>query len=233
MTDNSRQSGLGGQVKLETGQVDVQQELDRLQAEIEMLRAAQERLVRAADADRRTIERDLHGGVLQYLVALTAMLQLARIAADSDPAEVKALLEEMGRDVRQVLDETTLFMQRIYPSALELGGLAALLRSAALNAGVRATVDVDAGSSFPPEAGMTVYLAWLALLARGSNESQVTIKVREGENALTFELLGKAAASNADLDRLQDRVEALGGRLTNEPEADGAVRVVGSLPLRR
>jgi signal transduction histidine kinase len=80
---------------------------------------------------------------------------------------------------------------------------------------------------------MTVYLAWLALLARGSNESQVTIKVREGENALTFELLGKAAASNADLDRLQDRVEALGGRLTNEPEADGAVRVVGSLPLRR
>ena len=179
------------------------------------------------------MERDLHSGVLQYLVALAAALQLARIAADSDPAEVKALLEEMGRDVRQVLDETARLVQRIYPSALELSGLAGLLRSAALNAGVPATVEVDAGSSFPPEVGMTVYLCWLALLARGSNEGQVTIVVREAEDALTFELVGKDDGSDADLDRLQDRVEALGGRLTIESELGGGIRLSGSLPLRR
>ena len=73
--------------------------------------------------------------------------------------------------MRQALDETALLAQRIYPSALELGGLAALLRSAALNAGVPATVDVVAGSSYPPEVGMTVYLCWLALLARGARKT--------------------------------------------------------------
>jgi signal transduction histidine kinase len=210
----------------------VQRELDRLRSEIEKLRLARERLVLAADADRRTIERDLHDGVHQHLVALAATLQLTRLAVDSDPAAAKAFLEELDRDVRQALEETALLVQRIYPSTLDLSGLAALLRSAALNAGVPATVDVSAGSSYSPEIGMTVYLCWLALLARGSNERKVAIRVREDEDAVTFELVGNAAASDADLDRLQDRVEALGGRLTYEPEP-GGVRVSGWLPLRR
>ena len=210
----------------------MQQELDRLRIEIEKLRGARERLVLAADADRRTIERDLHDGVHQHLFALAATLQLARLAADSDPAAVKTLLEELGRDVRQALDETALLVQRIYPSTLELGGLAALLRSAALNAGVPATIEVSAGSSYSPQIGMTIYLCWVALLARGTNEGKVAIRVREDEDAVTFELVGKAAASDADLDRLQDRVEALGGRLTNEPEP-GGIRVSGCLPLQR
>ena len=197
------------------------------------LRAARERLVLAADSDRRAIERDLHNGVHQYLVALAATVQLARLAADSDPAAVKALLEEMDRDLRQALDETALLAQRIYPSTLELGGLAALLRSTAVHARVPATVDVPAGSSYPAEVGMTVYLCWLALLARGSDESQVTISVREIEDALSFELTGEGTASDADLNRLQDRVEALGGRLTSEPQPGGSIRLSGSLPLRQ
>ena len=61
----------------------------------------------------------------------------------------------------------------------------------------------------------------------------MTIRVREGEDALTFELVGKAAGSDADLDRLQDRVEALGGRLTIEPEPGGGIRLSGSLPRSR
>jgi signal transduction histidine kinase len=211
----------------------VQQELDRLRVEIEKLRAAQERLVLAADADRRTIERDLHDGVHQHLVALAATLQLARLAADSDPAAVKALLEEMSRDVRQALDETALLAQSIYPAMLELGGLAALLRAAAVNADVAATVDVSDGSSHAPEVAMTVYLCWLAMIAGGSDEPQVTIRVREAEDAVTFEVVGKGSESEAELDRLQDRIEALGGRLTIEPDPGGGIRLSGSLPLRR
>ena len=80
---------------------------------------------------------------------------------------------------------------------------------------------------------MTVYLCWLALLARGSNERQVTIVVREAEDTLTFELVGKDDGSVADLERLVDRVEALGGRLTIESELGGGVHLSGSLPLRR
>jgi len=216
---------------MEPGQVGAQEELERLRVEIEELRAARERLVRAADADRRAIERELHGGVHQRLVALATSLQLARLAAGSDPTEVEALLDEMERDVRQALDETALLAQGIYPSALELGGLAALLRAAAVNADVPATVDVSDGSSHAPEIAMTVYLCWLAFLARGSNGRPVTIAVGEDEEALTFELVGEVSGSDADLERLQDRVTALGGRLTTEPEPGGGIRLAGSLPL--
>ena len=216
---------------MEAGQVGVQEELDRLRVEIEELRAARERLVLAADADRRAIERELHAGVHQRLVALATSLQLARLAAGSDPAAVETLLEEMTGDVRQALDDTALLAQGIYPSALELGGFASLLRAAAVNADVRATVDVSDGSSLAPEIGMTVYLCWLALLARGSNERPVSIALREDEEALTFEIVGEPSGSDADLKRLQDRVVALGGRLTIEPAPGGGVRLSGSLRL--
>jgi signal transduction histidine kinase len=232
-TDSLRESTTRRSITLEAEQTkEWRDELERLRAEVAELRAARERLVMAADADRRTIERDLHEGVHQHLVAHAATLQLARLAVDSDPAAAKTLLEELGRDVRQALEETALLAQRIYPSTLELSGLAALLRSAALNAGVPATIEVSAGSSYSPKIAMTVYLCWLGLLARGSNERKVAIWVREDEDAVTFELIGNAAASDADLDRLQDRVEALGGRLTNEPEP-GGIRVSGCLPLGR
>jgi signal transduction histidine kinase len=193
-------------------------------------RTAEERLVLAADADRRTIERELHGGVYQYLVALATTLQLARRASGSDPAAVDALLDEMERDVRRALDETALLAQRIYPSALELGGLATLLRSAAVLAGVPARVDVAADSTYAPEIAMTVYLCWLAALASGKSETQVTIAVKEIDDTLGLELA--AEGLGAGFDRLRDRVEALGGSLAIE-SAPGGIHLSGSLPLRK
>jgi signal transduction histidine kinase len=196
----------------------------------ENLCAARKRLVLAGDADRRTIERELHGGVNQYLVALATTLQLARRASGSDPGAVDALLDEMERDVRRALDETALLAQRIYPSALELGGLATLLRSAAVQAGVPATVDVAADSSYAPEIAMTVYLCWLSALASVKSEAQAMIRLKEVGDTLSFEL--GAEALGADFDRLRDRVEALGGSLAIESE-QGGIRLSGSLPLRK
>ena len=188
--------------------------------------AAPQRLVLAADADRRALERELHQGVQQHLVALALSLQLARQAADSDPDAVKSLLDEMRRDVRQATDDAALLAQRIYPTSLELGGLPALLRAAAVSAGVSATVDVDGDASYPPEIGMTLYLCWLALLARGRDDGAVTITVRRSETGLAFELVGNAVA-DGELAALQDRAEALGGRLSIEPGS----RLSGSLPV--
>jgi signal transduction histidine kinase len=157
-------------------------------------------------------------------------VQLARRAADSDPAAIDALLDEMERDVRRALDETALLAQRIYPSALELGGLAALLRSAAVQAGVPAAVDVAADPSYAPEIAMTVYLCWLAALGSGKSETQATIGVKEVDDTLSFELA--AEALGADFDRLRDRVDALGGSLAIASEP-GGIRLSGSLPLRK
>ena len=208
-------------------------ELDRLRVEVEEVRASRRRLVSAADGDRRRIERDLHDGVHQRLVALAVNLQLAVRAVDSDPVAAKPLLEEMGRDVQQALDEVALLEQRIYPVTLEGGGLAVLLRLAAVNAGVRASVDVAAGSTYPPDVVMTVYLCWLHTLARGSGDTRVTISVREYEDALAFDVIGDVARSDANLDPVRDRVEALGGRLTIISGPDARLRVSGSLPLSK
>ena len=202
-----------------------------MRVEVEELRAALKRLVVASDADRRKVERELHDGVQQHLIALAVNLQLAGQASNSDAAAAKTLLEEMGLDVQHALDETSLLAQRIYPATLEAGGLGTLLRSAAVSAGLPASVDVAAPSNHPPEVVMTLYLCWLNMLARGSVETRPRIRVRESEDALAFELVGNAACSEADLDSLRDRVEALGGRLAVTSGSGGGTRFSGSLPL--
>lgn len=214
-------------------QVDVQRELRRLRVELEELRASRRRLVLAADADRRTIERDLHDGVHQHLISLAVSLQLAGQADGSDSTSLPAPLDEMVRAVHDVLEETARLAQRIHPATLEAGDLAALLRSASTAAGVRARVDVSAAGSYPPEAVMTIHLAWLDTLARAGADAPTSIDVRDTVDALTFEITAPAIEATADLDRLRGRVEALGGRLTITPSRRGAAVVACSLPIDR
>ena len=211
----------------------MQGELEQLRVEVEELRASLKRLVAAADADRRMVERELHDGVQQHLIALAVNLQLAGQAADSDAAGAKTLLEEMGRDVQHALDEASLLAQRIYPATLEADSLGTLLRSAAVSAGVPASVDVAAPSNHPAEVVLTLYLCWLNMLACGGVETGARIRVRESEDLLSFEVVGNTACSDADLDYLQDRVEALGGRLAVTPGSGDGTLVSGSLPLSR
>jgi signal transduction histidine kinase len=213
----------------ETHHDDPPEALERLRAEVAELRAARKRLVLAADADRRRIERSLHGGVQQHLVALAVRLQLAESALEADPAGAKALLDEMSGDVQDALDEAAKLAQRIYVPLLELG-LAAALRSAAVSAGVPASVEVSAGSSYPPEFLHTVYTCWLDALEH-AGDLRPSVTIRDDDDALVFDVLLAAATSESGLDRLRDRVEALGGRLTVRSEPAGSVRVSGSLPL--
>jgi signal transduction histidine kinase len=234
MTDNFRKSTIA----LETRNVETRREtLDRLRLEVAELRASRQRLVVAADADRRRIERDLHEGVQQHLVALAVNLQLAEQLVDADRAEAKALLAEVGRDVQLALDETAQLAHRIYPPQLEAGGLAAALRSAVVSIGISASVDVAAAASYPPEVVRTVYLCCLEALESAGDRARATVTVREEQETLVFEVVadggGSAAAgagSDEGLDRLRDRVEALGGRLTIQPGPRESTRVSGSLP---
>lgn len=210
----------------------MQREVEELRVEVERLRAALKRLVVASDADRRDVERELHDGVQQHLIALAVDLQLAGQAMSSDPARAKTLLDEMGRDLQDALEEASLLAQRIYPATIEADGLGTLLRSVAASAGVPASVDVAAASSHPPEVVLTLYLCWLKMLARGRDGTGARITVRESEDLLAFEVAG-IACSEADLDDLRDRVEALSGMLAVTSESGEVTRVGGSLPLSR
>jgi signal transduction histidine kinase len=178
--------------------------------------------------------------VQQHLVALAVNLQLAGTLADADPAAAKTLLQEMGRDVQQALDETAQLAQRIYPPLPEAAGLAAALRSAAASAGIPVRVDVSAGASYPPEVVGTVYSCCLEVLEHAGAGTRVSVTVRDEEGALAFEVITEGACSaaapprpDAELDRLRDRIEALGGRLTIRSEPGRSTRVAGSLPLSR
>jgi signal transduction histidine kinase len=199
---------------------------------VEELRASRRRLVLAADAERARIEDELHGGVQQHLVALAAKLELGRVTAESDPAGTKSLLEELAREVQQTLGETAQLAQRIYPGLLEARGLAVALRAVATSARTRASVDVAADSSTPPELATTLYLCWLDALDHPGRDGRVGISVREENGAIVFEVMA-GSRSDDGVALLRERVEALGGRLTLESEPDRGTRIAGSLPLPR
>ena len=238
MTDNFR-STTRRSITLEAQDVGtLRKTLDRLRLEIAELHASRKRLVQAADTERRTIERDLHKGVQQDLVGLAVNLQLASQLLDTDPAAAKALLEELGRDVQQALDATAQLAQRIYPPLLEAGGLAAALRSAATSIGIRVSVELEPAAGCPPEILRTVYLCCLEALERAGADARATVTVRKEEGAIAFEVVEDRdrsvvarAGSDAGLDRLRDRVEALGGHLTIRSEPGRGTRISGSLPL--
>jgi signal transduction histidine kinase len=232
MTDNCRKHATRRSITLEARDVEaLSGRLDRLQLEVAELRASRKRLVLAADADRRRIERDLHEGVQQHLVALAVNLQLAGKSVDADPAAVRALLDEMGRDVQQALDETAQLAQRTYPPLLEAGGLVVALRSAAVSIGIRASLEVAAGGSYPPEVAGAVYWCCLEAFEHAGAGARATVTVREEEEAIAFEVAVTGPYSDAGLGRTRDRVEALGGRLTIRPEPSRGIHVSGSLPL--
>ena len=100
------------------------------------LGALRARLVAAADNERRTIERSLHDGVQQDLIAFSVRLQLVRRLAVTDVGAATAMLDELGQDVREALDRLRILANEIYPSVLEARGLTEALRAAASAAGI-------------------------------------------------------------------------------------------------
>jgi signal transduction histidine kinase len=188
--------------------------VERLRRDVEELRASRRRIVLAGDADRHRIERALHEGVQQDLVALAVNLQLAGGLVELDPAGAKQLVDELARDVQRSLDETAQLAQRIYPPLLESGGLGAALRAAAVSLGVRASIEVAEGDGDPPEVVRALYFCGVAALERVGPDGRATLAIRAEAGALAFDV---ATDPQVELEDLRDRVEALGGRLTIEP----------------
>jgi signal transduction histidine kinase len=210
-----------------------QDAVDRLQGEVEELRRSRRRLVEAADADRRAIERALHDGVQQYLVALAVDLRRLAGLMDDDPAAAKSLLDEMAAYLREALSDTTDLAQKVYPPLLDGRGLATALRSAAESAGVTILVDVPAGADYPPEINAAVYWSCAEALSTASPGSQATVSVRGAGDTLTFEVAVAGHHPVGRLDRMRDRIEALDGRLSVHEGQEVGSRVHGWLPLSR
>jgi signal transduction histidine kinase len=200
-----------------------------LRREVTELRASRERLALSNDADRRSFERALHDGVQQRLVGLEMGIALVARAIEVDAGEAERLIEELGRDVREALEETRRLAERIYPPLLDAGGLGVALRSAAAGADVPVRIDVVASAPYPPRIAGAVYFCCLDVLEAVAAGTPVAISVSDEAGSVTLDI---AATGYVDVDRLplRDRVEALGGRLTIEGSGEDT-RAIGSLPL--
>ena len=206
--------------------------VERLQAEVAELRRSRRRLVDVASTDRRAIERALHDGIQQHLVALAVDLRRLAGLVDGHPA-AKALLDEMAANHRVALTEMTELAQKVYPSLLEGRGFAAALRSAAESAGVTILVDVPAGADHPPEITAAVYWSCVEALSSASRGSHATVSVLDADGGLTFEVAIAGHHPEGRLARLRDRIEALDGRISVDEGQAGGSRVHGWLPLSR
>lgn len=215
--------------------------LDReLESSIEEVAASRKRLVGASDSARRKIERDLHDGAQQQLVALRVKLELARDALARDPAPGAEMLARLGPEVDDILEEIRAIAHGIYPPLLASSGLAEALRSAGLRSALPVRVEADEIGRLSPEAESAIYFCCLEAMQNSAKHagSGATLKLRLWrDDAVRFEVTDdgsgfteEAQDAGLGITGMRDRLEALGGELTVESHPGEGTRLAGSLP---
>jgi len=213
-----------------------------LQARLEELRTSRERLVTAQDEERRKLERNLHDGAQQQLVALAVKVRLVEAFIGKDDAKERALLGELRQDLTDALDTLRDLARGIYPPLLADKGLVAALEAQARKAPLPVEVTAEGIDRYPQEAEAAVYFCSLEALqnvSKYAEASHVAIHLRGGSGELTFSVtddgrgFDKAlTALGAGLQNMSDRLAALGGSIDIESEPGRGTRIVGRLPAR-
>ena len=213
-----------------------------LMQRVEELRASRQRLVSAQDAERRRLERNLHDGAQQHLVALKVKLGLAEMLAARDPEKAKATIQQLKGDADEALETLRDLARGIYPPLLADKGLAVALESQARKATVPVTVEVDAIERYPQEIEAAVYFCVLEALQntqKYARASTVTIRLRERDGQLQFEVEDDGAGFDtvstprgSGLTNMEDRLEALGGAVSLRSSPGAGTCLSASLPAR-
>src|SRR5262245_28700300 len=217
-------------------------ENERLQGEVEAqldeVRASRVRLIEASDAERKRIERDLHDGAQQRLVALTLALRLARTRAggDIDP-ELAASLDAASIEARAALSELRELAHGIHPQILTGSGLGPAIESLAARAPIAVSVEVEPGR-FPSAVEGAVYFAVseaLTNVAKYAQASHALVRSSWSAGTLTVEISddgigGADADQGSGLRGLADRLAALDGSLEVVSPRGGGTRIVGRIP---
>jgi signal transduction histidine kinase/CheY-like chemotaxis protein len=199
--------------------------------------ASRARVVSASDDTRRRIERNLHDGVQQRMVALALSLRALR-ARFPLPAEAESGLDEIARGLDGVLEEVRIFSQGLHPAVLSRAGLRPALRELARRSPIVVDLDVCARRFAEPIETGVYYVVSEALgnAAKHSHASVVTVVV-DADDAAVRASVADNGTGGAALDRgsgligLIDRVEALGGHLTLDSPLDGGTTISIDLPL--
>jgi signal transduction histidine kinase len=242
LVELARQLGLAlHNVRLDSA---LQESLAELAQRNEELQASRLRIVTAADSSRRAIERNLHDGAQQHLVALAVKLGLARqIAEDGETETVLGLLEALRGDVQVTIGELRELAHGIYPPLLRDRGLGEALRTAAVRSSLPCTVDVDLPGRYPEEVETAAYFCCLEAMQNAGKYAgegaSVAVQVRGDEASLCFELvddgvgfdLASTTLGNGFMN-MRDRLGALGGQLDVASTPGAGTTVRATIPAR-
>ncbi len=211
-----------------------------LRATIAELTASRRRLVGAQDAERRKIERNLHDGAQQQLVALSIQLGLLEESA-GEPGSVRQLAPQLKSAVRAALDDLRDLARGIYPPLLAEQGLAAALQAQVRKVPLPVLVEAEGIGRYPQDTESTVYFCTLEALqnvAKYAAASQVTVGLSGAGGGLQFRVTDDGAGFDPGLARkgtglqgMADRLAALGGTLHVHSQPGYGTTVQGWLPV--
>jgi signal transduction histidine kinase len=225
----------------------LQASLDELRQRNRELRASRARIVAASDDSRRQIERNLHDGAQQHLVAMAVKIGLARRMLGTDPSTAETMLEELRSDVQDTLRELRELAHGIYPPLLRDRGLPEALQTAANRATLPTTVDADGIGRYPEGVETAVYFCCLEAMQNAGkhagDRAELTVQVSvdapdQSAPALCFAVRDDGAGFDPAVGggghgfvNMRDRLGAIGGTLQVTSTAGSGTTIAGRIPL--
>ena len=209
---------------------------------IEELRASRQRIVSAQDEERRRIERNIHDGAQQQLVALNVKLGLAKTLAAKDVEKMDELLAQLQLDTQDALENLRDLARGIYPPLLRDKGLVAALEAQARKVALPLEVHGDGVARYSPEVEAGVYFVVLEALQNATEyagPSRLRVRLTSNGEHLAFEVSDDGAGFDlattkpgSGLTNMRDRIEALGGTVDVQSAPGAGTRVSGRIPVQ-
>ncbi len=220
---------------------DLETRLDQIAVQAAELRASRQRIVAAQDEERRKLERNIHDGAQQHLVALAVKLRLAKAAIEADPERGRRMLAEIRGEIDAALDTLRSLSLGIYPPLLEAQGLAAALAAQYVRTNLPVRLEADGLGRYPIDIEAAVYFSALEALqnaAKYARATRIAITLREQAGALTFSVdddgVGFEPAgtgTGTGLDGIRDRLAVFGGDATVASTPGEGTTVSGRVPV--
>jgi signal transduction histidine kinase len=239
LTDLARQVGLAfHNAQLDTA---LQTSLDELRRQADELRASRARIVASGDAERRRVERNLHDGAQQHLVALAVNLRLAKDVVLEDPEAAVEMLEELGTAVQDTIQELRELAHGIYPPLLVDSGLAGALRPVVNRSPLDIELSTEGIGRYAGDVEAALYFCCLEALQNAGKyapDAHVMVRIWEESGGLLFAVTDdgpgfdvRLAQRGHGFTNMMDRLGAIGGSVRWESEPGHGTAIRGSVPL--
>jgi signal transduction histidine kinase len=207
---------------------------------VEELRESRRRIVAAQDDRAKKLERNIHDGAQQQLVALRVKARLARQLAARDTAKTEEMLAQIEEDTQHALEDLRDLARGIYPPLLADKGLPAALAAQARKVPIPTQVAADGIGRFEPEVEATIYFCTLEALQNATKYAQastVDVSLRQDDGVVEFTVADDGRGFDpgvtnlgTGLQGMVDRVEAIGGTIEIESATGAGTTVRGRIP---